>query len=40
MGRWGELFAGLVTHKFPLDQANEALQTVREWRSGKAVITP
>lgn len=40
MDRWGELFASLVTHRFPLDQANEALQTVREWRSGKAVITP
>jgi threonine dehydrogenase-like Zn-dependent dehydrogenase len=40
LGRWDELFASQVTHRFSLDQANEALQTVREWRSGKAVITP
>ncbi|MFN7922313.1 MAG: zinc-binding dehydrogenase [Bryobacteraceae bacterium] len=37
---WAARFAGQITHRFPLDQANEALETVREWRSGKAVITP
>jgi threonine dehydrogenase-like Zn-dependent dehydrogenase len=37
---WARRFASLVTHRFPLAQANEALMTVREWRSGKAVITP
>ena len=33
-------FASAVTHRFPLDQANEALETTREWRSGKTVIVP
>ena len=35
-----ERFAAEVTHRFPLAEVNAALQTVREWRSGKAVITP
>ena len=35
-----ELFAGEITHRFPLAGADEALQTVRQWRSGKAVIAP
>lgn len=34
------LFADEITHRFALADANAALQTVREWRSGKAVITP
>ena len=38
--RWRELFAGQVTHRFPLERANEALETVREWRSGKTVLVP
>jgi threonine dehydrogenase-like Zn-dependent dehydrogenase len=37
---WAERFASQVTHLFPLDGANEALMTAKEWRSGKAVITP
>lgn len=37
---WAERFAGQITHRFPLDRANEAMETVREWRSGKAVLTP
>ena len=37
---WKELFAGEITHRFPLAEANEALETVREWRSGKTVIQP
>src|SRR5687767_7589846 len=37
---WARKFAAGITHRFPLDRANEALETVREWRSGKAVITP
>jgi threonine dehydrogenase-like Zn-dependent dehydrogenase len=37
---WAARFAAGITHRFPLDQANEALETVREWRSGKSVITP
>ena len=35
-----QAFAGEITHRFPLDEADAALNTVREWRSGKAVITP
>jgi threonine dehydrogenase-like Zn-dependent dehydrogenase len=37
---WKHLFAKQVTHTFRLDQANEALDTVRHHRSGKAVIVP
>jgi threonine dehydrogenase-like Zn-dependent dehydrogenase len=33
-------FAAAVTHRFPLEEANTALQTTREWRSGKSVIVP
>ncbi len=40
MGRWAELFAAQITHRFPLDGVNEALETVREWRSAKAVLEP
>ncbi len=40
LGNWAELFAGQVTHRFPLEEANAALETVRQWRSGKAVLTP
>jgi threonine dehydrogenase-like Zn-dependent dehydrogenase len=35
-----EHFAQQVTHRFSLDEANQALDTVRELRSGKAVIQP
>ena len=37
---WGELFASEVSHRFPLDQASEALEAVRQHRSAKAVIVP
>jgi threonine dehydrogenase-like Zn-dependent dehydrogenase len=37
---WKHRFAHQVTHRFPLEQANEALQTARSWRSGKTVIVP
>jgi threonine dehydrogenase-like Zn-dependent dehydrogenase len=37
---WKDLFARQVTHRFPLDQANEALNTTRSWASGKTVIVP
>ena len=33
-------FRESVTHQFPLNDANLALATAREWRSGKAVIEP
>lgn len=37
---WKELFAREVTHRFPLQQVSEALQTVRQHKSAKAVIVP
>jgi threonine dehydrogenase-like Zn-dependent dehydrogenase len=37
---WGELFASEVSHRYPLERANEALHTVRQHRSTKAVIVP
>src|SRR5262249_10831471 len=35
-----DLFASEITHRFVLAEANAALETVREWRSGKAVLEP
>jgi threonine dehydrogenase-like Zn-dependent dehydrogenase len=37
---WGAHFARQVTHRFPLEKADEALQTVRRLEAGKAVILP
>jgi threonine dehydrogenase-like Zn-dependent dehydrogenase len=37
---WKHHFAKQVTHRFPLAQADEALNTVRKHLSGKAVIVP
>jgi threonine dehydrogenase-like Zn-dependent dehydrogenase len=37
---WGSLFAGEITHRFPLAAVNEALDVVRQWKGGKTVITP
>ncbi|MFN0169825.1 MAG: zinc-binding dehydrogenase [Bryobacteraceae bacterium] len=37
---WKELFASEITHRFPLAEANQALETVRQWRSGKSVLLP
>jgi len=33
-------FASMVTHRFTLDQANEALQTTAKWLSAKSVFVP
>lgn len=33
-------FAQMVTHRFGLEQADEALQLVARWEAGKAVIVP
>jgi threonine dehydrogenase-like Zn-dependent dehydrogenase len=33
-------FASMVTHRFPLEGANEALQLVARWEAGKCVLTP
>ncbi len=33
-------FATMVTHRFPLDKANEALATAARWESAKSVIVP
>ncbi len=38
--KWKDHFANQVTHRFPLDRADEALKTTRSWRSGKTVIVP
>jgi threonine dehydrogenase-like Zn-dependent dehydrogenase len=38
--KYRDLFQRQVTHRFPLDQANEALETVRTLQSGKALILP
>src|SRR5262249_4209396 len=38
--QWRLRFESQVTHRFPLEQADEALQTVRRLQAGKAVITP
>lgn len=40
LGNWAELFAGQITHRFRLQDANQALDTVKRWESGKAVLTP
>jgi threonine dehydrogenase-like Zn-dependent dehydrogenase len=37
---WKRLFARQITHRFPLEEANQALETTRAWQSGKTVITP
>ncbi|HYP13854.1 MAG TPA: zinc-binding dehydrogenase, partial [Bryobacteraceae bacterium] len=37
---WKDLFARQITHRFPLEQADQALQTTRNWVSGKTVIVP
>ncbi len=38
--KWCGLFSRQVTHRFTLDQADEALATVRRLEAGKAVILP
>jgi len=38
--KWCDLFTRQVTHRFTLDQADEALATVRRLEAGKAVILP
>ena len=40
LGDWAARFAAQVTHRFPLSEANRALETVRTWQSGKAVLLP
>ena len=37
---WKHKFAAEVTHRFPLADANQALETTRQWKSGKTVIVP
>lgn len=38
--RWQELFAGEITARFSLPEANEALRTVKNWSAGKTVLIP
>jgi threonine dehydrogenase-like Zn-dependent dehydrogenase len=33
-------FAEMVTHRFPLERAHEALLTTADWKSAKSVIVP
>ncbi|HZO86534.1 MAG TPA: alcohol dehydrogenase, partial [Verrucomicrobiae bacterium] len=33
-------FAEMVTHRFSLEEANEALNTTANWQSAKSVIVP
>ena len=33
-------FASMVTHRFPLERAEEALMTTARWQSAKSVIVP
>jgi threonine dehydrogenase-like Zn-dependent dehydrogenase len=33
-------FAEMVTHRFPLEKANEALATTAQWQSAKTVLVP
>ena len=37
---WKHHFARQITHRFPLEQADQALQTTKGWQSGKTVILP
>ena len=37
---WRERFASEVTHRFPLAQANEAMETARLYKAGKTVLIP
>jgi len=37
---WKDRFAAEITHRFPLTEANQALETVRQWQAGKTVIVP
>lgn len=37
---WQRLFAGEITARFRLEEANQALDTVRGWRAGKTVLIP
>jgi len=38
--QWQEKFASEITHRYPLVQANEALDTARNWAGGKVVLLP
>lgn len=37
---WQQRFAAEVTHRFPLEQASEAMETARRQMAGKTVIVP
>jgi threonine dehydrogenase-like Zn-dependent dehydrogenase len=37
---WQRLFAGEITARYPLAEANAAMDTVRHWRAGKTVLIP
>ena len=33
-------FAEMVSHRFPLEEANQALATTAAWKSAKSVLVP
>jgi threonine dehydrogenase-like Zn-dependent dehydrogenase len=35
-----DLFAAEITHRYPLSEANAALETVQAWRAGKTILVP
>jgi threonine dehydrogenase-like Zn-dependent dehydrogenase len=37
---WRQRFASGITHRFPLSQASQAIETVRQGQAGKTVIVP
>ncbi|MFB3778731.1 MAG: zinc-binding dehydrogenase [Bryobacteraceae bacterium] len=37
---WKDRFACQITHRFPFERASEALETMQQWRAGKAVLVP
>lgn len=39
-GHWQQRFAGGITHRFALQDADQALQHVRHWSGGKTVLIP
>jgi threonine dehydrogenase-like Zn-dependent dehydrogenase len=40
ISHWQRLFAEEITARYPIKEANAALETVRNWRAGKTVLVP
>jgi threonine dehydrogenase-like Zn-dependent dehydrogenase len=39
-GGWKDRFSAAVTHRFPLQNVNEAMEHTRQWLGGKTVLIP